>query len=148
MGKRVIKRPWASVSGDAMGPYPRTAKENNYSLVFTDTFTKWVELVPVRIINGRVLSREIEETIFLRFGISDEFISDNGSEFDNTDVNKFLDKNGSTHTLIPPGHARANPVERTNRVIKTQIIAFIEEKHNEWDKHIHELMFAYNTAVH
>ena len=45
-------------------------------------------------------------------------------------------------------HARANLVERTDRVIKTQIIAFIEEKHNEWDKHIYELMFVYNTAVH
>ena len=45
MAKRVINRPWASVSGDAMGPYPRTAKGNNHLLIFTDTFTKWVELV-------------------------------------------------------------------------------------------------------
>ena len=66
--------------------------------------------VSVRVINGRVLSREIKETIFLGFGISDEFISDNGSEFDNKDVKKFVDEYGSTHTLIPPGHARANPV--------------------------------------
>ena len=146
MGKRVIRRPWASVSGDAMGPYPRTARGNNYLLVLTDTFIKWVELVPVRAINGK--SREIKETIFLRFGVCDEFISDNGSKFENKEVNKLLDEYGSAHTLIPPGHARANPVERTNRVIKTQIIAFIEKKHNEWDKYIHELMFAYNTAVH
>ena len=118
--------------GDAMGPYPRTDKGNNYLIVFTDTFTKWVELVPVRSINGKILT--IKETIFLRFGVRDEFISDNGSEFKNKEVNKLLDEYGSTHTLIPPGHARANPVEKTNRVIKTQIMAFIEEEHNEWDK--------------
>ena len=134
-----------------MGPYPRTAKGNNYSLVFTDTFTQWVELAPVRAINEKILSREMKETIFLHFGVCDEFISDNGYEFENKEVNKLLDEYGSTHTLIPPGHARANLVERTNRVIKTQIIAFIEEKHNKWDKYMHELMFAYNfrsTRVH
>ena len=119
-----------------MGPYPRTAKGNNYLLVFTDTFTKWVELFLVRVINGKILTREIKETIFVRYGVCDEFILDNGSEFDNKDVTKLLDEYGSSHTLIPPGHARANPVERTNRVIKTHIIAFIEEKHNGWVKHI------------
>ena len=127
---------------------PRTAKGNHYLLVFIDTFTKWVELVPVRTINGKILSQEIKETIFLRFGVCDEYISDNGSEFECKEVNKLLDEYESTHTLIPPRHARANRVERTNRVIKTQIIAFIEEKHNKWDKYIHELMFAYNTMVH
>ena len=45
-------------------------------------------------------------------------------------------------------HAQVNPVERTNRTLKTMIISFIEEKHNEWDKHLYELMFAYNTLIH
>ena len=102
MAKRVINRPWASVSSDAMGHYQRTTKGNNYLLVFTDSFTKWVELVPVRVINGKILTREIKETIFLRYGVCDEFISDNSSEFDNKDVTKLLDEYGSSHTLIPP----------------------------------------------
>ena len=63
MAKRVITSPWASVSGDAMGYYPRTAKGKSYLLDFTDTFTKWVELVPVRVINGKIPTREIRETI-------------------------------------------------------------------------------------
>ena len=40
-----------------MGPYPRTPGGNNYLLVFTDTFTKWIELVSVRVI----------ETVSLRY---------------------------------------------------------------------------------
>ena len=47
MGRRVIRRPWASISEDAMGPYPRTAKGNIYLLVFTDTLKKWVEFLYV-----------------------------------------------------------------------------------------------------
>ena len=116
-----------------MGHYPCTAEGNNCLLVFTDTFTKQVK---------------VKEPIFLRNRVCDKFITDNGLEFDNKDVTKLLDEYSSSHTLIPPGRARANPAERTNRVIKTQIIAFIEEKHSEWDKHIYELIFANYTAVH
>ena len=58
MGKRIITRPWESVSGDCMGPYPRIEKCNVYHIVFTDTFTKWAENIPVRVINERILKRE------------------------------------------------------------------------------------------
>ena len=95
-----------------MGHYLRTSKGNNYLSVFMDTFTEWVELVPVRVINGTILTREINETIFLRYGDCDEFISDNGFEFDNKDVTKFLDEYGLSHTFIPPRHAIANPVDK------------------------------------
>ena len=46
---------------------------------------------------------------------------------------------------IPSYFPRANPVERT---LKTMIVAFIEELHHRWDEHLHELVFAYNTAKH
>ena len=80
MAKRVITSPWASISGDAMGYYPRTAKGKSYLLDFTDTFTKWVELVPERVKNGKILTREIKETIFLRYVVCDELISFNVSK--------------------------------------------------------------------
>ena len=61
----------------------------------------------------------MKENIFLRCGVCDEYILDNSSDFDNKDVTKLLDEYGSSHTLIPPEHARANTVEKANRVIKT-----------------------------
>lgn len=49
---------------------------------------------------------------------------------------------------LPPYHAQANPVEQVNRVLKTMIQTFIEDNEREWDAHIHEFRFAYNTATH
>ena len=68
----------------------------------------------MRAINGKILTREIKDKIFLRYGVCDIFISDNGSEFENEVGNKLLVEYGAEHA----GHARANTVERTNRVIK------------------------------
>ena len=42
----------------------------------------------------------------------------------------------------------ANPTERVNRVLKTMIVAFLRDDHRDWDLHLHEFRFAYNTAVH
>ena len=53
----------------------------------------------MRTINGKILTREIKDTSFLRYGVCDEFISDNVSEFENKVVNKLLIEYGAEHTL-------------------------------------------------
>ena len=52
-----------------------------------------------------------------------------------------------THTIIPPYHAQANPVERVNRTMKTMITSYLENNHRDWDLYVLELTYAYNTAV-
>ena len=47
----------------------------------------------------------------------------------------------------PPYHPQANPVERSNRTLKTMIATFVGDEHKNWDQHIHELRHALNTAV-
>jgi len=41
-----------------------------------------------------------------------------------------------------------NPVEQTNKTIKTMIAQFMGKNHRHWDRHIPALQFAYNTAQH
>ncbi|CAB0027829.1 unnamed protein product [Trichogramma brassicae] len=147
MGRRPFTKPWSVVAGDVMGPFPRTARGNEYILVFVDEFTRWVEVIPIRKANAQTIRRELNERIFLRFGVPDIFHSDNGTEFKNKIVDKFLKERGVKHTTIAPYAAHQNPTERVNRTFKTRIIAYIEERHNTWDAHLPELTFAYNTAT-
>lgn len=42
----------------------------------------------------------------------------------------------------------ANPVERTNGVLKTRIRSFIEQYHRNWYLQLNEFRFAYNAALH
>ncbi|CAB0043594.1 unnamed protein product [Trichogramma brassicae] len=58
MGRRPFTKPWSVVAGDVMGPFPRTARGNEYILVFVDEFTRWVEVIPIRKANAQT-SRKI-----------------------------------------------------------------------------------------
>uniref|UniRef100_A0ABD2W3D0 Integrase catalytic domain-containing protein n=1 Tax=Trichogramma kaykai TaxID=54128 RepID=A0ABD2W3D0_9HYME len=147
MGRRPFTKPWNVVSGDVMGPFPRTARGNEYILVFVDEFMRWVEVIPIRKANTQTIRRELNEWIFLRFGVPDIFHSGNGTEFKNKIVYQFLKERVVKHTTIVPYAAHQNPTERVNRTFKTRIIAYIEEKHNTWDVHLPELTFEYNTAT-
>lgn len=61
----------------------------------------------------------------------------------------FLKENLIHHQYTPKYSPQCNPVERTNRVIKTMIAAFTKNKsHKKWDEYLPELQFAYNTSMH
>ncbi|CAB0040042.1 unnamed protein product [Trichogramma brassicae] len=108
---------------------------NEYILVFVDEFTRWVEVIPI--LQGQRPddpARELNERIFLRFGVPDIFHSDNGTEFKNKIVDKFLKERGVKHTTIAPYADHQNPTKRVNRTFKTRIIAYIEERHNTWGR--------------
>jgi len=48
-----------------------------------------------------------------------------------------------------PAYApHCNPVERTNKTVKTMIAQYVDKNHRRWDRHITALQFAYNTAKH
>lgn len=147
MGQRVIEGPWTVVAADIMGPFPRSKAGHQYVLVAQDLFTKWVECSALRAANGHKIC-EILEDVISRWGAPRFLLTDNGTEFVNRTLKAFADRHGITHTTIPPYHPQANPVERVNRVLKTMIVAFLERDHREWDQHLKNFRFAYNTAHH
>ena len=52
------------------------------------------------------------------------------------------------HRLMPTYAPHCNPVERTNRSVKTMISQYVMKDHRKWDECLAELQFAYNTADH
>ena len=62
-------------------------------------------------------------------------------------LNGVLDEYGVKHITTPPYHPQANPVERTNRTLKTMIATYVGSDQQNWDVHVHEFRHAVNTAV-
>ena len=135
------------VAGDIMGPLPKSPRGYEYLLVFMDLFSRWIECAPIRKANAQTIRKELSERVFLRFGLPEVFHSDNGTEFKNKALDKFLEEREVVHTTIPPYQEQANPVERVNRTIKTMITSYLESNHRDWDLYVPELTYAYNTAV-
>ena len=62
---------------DFMGPFPNSFG-NLYILLAVDYVSKWVEVVPCKTNDHKIVVKFLKENIFSRFGIPRTIISDNG----------------------------------------------------------------------
>ena len=118
-----------------------------YVVLFQDLFTRWVEVRPLRLATGKNVAKAFEELVLFPWGTPDYLLTDNGKEFDNKELGRILEAYGVTRVTTPPYHPHANRVERSNRTLKIMIATFVKTDHRSWDKHLHELRHAINTAV-
>ena len=147
LGDRVLEYPWCTVATDVM-EFPRSKNGFTHLVVYQDLFTKWIELQPIRSANGKNIKATFDDLILTRWGAPRILLSDNGKEYINKLIKEVADEYNIHHSKTPPYHAQANPTERVNRVLKTMIVAFLGQDHRDWDLHVKEFRFAYNTATH
>ena len=100
----------------------------------------------LRAATGKNVAKAFEELVLFRWGTPNYLLTDNGKEFDNKDLGRILEVYGVTRVTTPPYHPQANPVERSNRTLKSMIATFVKTDHQSWDQHLHELRHAMNTA--
>lgn len=141
-----VGEPWETVSADLIGPQPTSHRQNVWLLVMQDRLTKWIEVAALRKATGENITRKIKEAIVLRHGCPRTIITDNGKQFVSKHFKNFLKNSKIIHRRTPPYTPQCNPVERTNRVIKTMISQYVKQDHKNWDKFLCEICFAYNTA--
>ncbi|KAI4902621.1 hypothetical protein NFI96_007544 [Prochilodus magdalenae] len=140
--------PWEVAGVDFVGPLPHTAAGNTYILVFVDYFSKWVEVSAVREATAKVAANKFQSEVFARHGAPKYLILDRGNPFISELFNRVVRILGSEHRLTTAYHPQTNATERVNRTLKTAIRAYIEGKHNSWDKYIPQICFALRTAPH
>jgi len=143
-----VKAPWEQVSVDLVGPLPRSTDGHTWLLVMQDRFTKWVELCPLRRATTPTILQQLYGRIIYRHGCPDSVISDNGRQFAAAAMTHALEAFGIEAKKTPTYAPHCNPVERTNRTIKTMIAQYVGKNHRHWDRHVAALQFAYNTARH
>ncbi|GJX77457.1 reverse transcriptase domain-containing protein [Tanacetum coccineum] len=80
---------------DFMGPFPNS-RGNTYILVAVDYVSKWVKAQALPTNDARVVFRFLRG-LFARFGVPKALISDRGTDFCNSQLEKALEKYGVTH---------------------------------------------------
>lgn len=146
--RRGVDQPWKMVATDLMGPFPRSLRGFKYLLVVTDTFTKYTVLYPLRSATAKIVSKHLEEDVFLVYGVPQYLICDNGSEYIGAQFKNLMTSYKVQILYNPSRHPQSNPTERVNRNIITMLRAYIGDNHREWDKHLPQIGFALRTSVH
>lgn len=97
-----------------MGPYP-SSLEKKYILVVVEYFSKWSEAQALPTNDAKVVCRFIKK-LFARFGCSKALISDRGTHFRNSQLEKVLKWYRVQHQFSTAYHPQTNrQVEVTNR---------------------------------
>ena len=131
---------------DFMGAFP-TSYGHTYILVGVDYVSKWVEAIPCKTNDHRVVLKFLKANIFSRFGVSKAIISDGGSHFYNKPFEKLMAKYGVKHKVATPYHPQTSgQVELANREIKTIIMKVVNANRKDWSIKLLDSLWAYRTA--
>ena len=131
---------------DLFGPLPKTNDGYQWVLIVEDVCSRWIELFALREATAENCALTFLNEIVLRFGVPRRIHSDNGSQFISSLMQKLTFCLGIKQSFTPIYHPEANPVERKNRDLKTQLSICVKTDHTKWNLMLPTIRFAMNTV--
>ena len=129
-----------------MGPFP-TSFRYSYILVRIDYVSKWVEAIPCKTNDHRVVLKFLKENVFSRFGVPKAIINDGGTHFCNKPFEILLAKYGLKQKVATPYIPQTNgKVELANKDIKTILMEVFNFNRKDWSLKLLDLLWAYRTT--
>ncbi|GKF19908.1 reverse transcriptase domain-containing protein [Tanacetum coccineum] len=117
---------------DFMGPFP-DSRGNKYILVAVDYVSKWVEAQALPTNDAHVVPKSL--------------ISNRGTHFCNSQLEKALLKYGVTHKISTEYHPHTNgQTEVTNRTIKRILEMSVGYNPKDWSEKLNNALWAFRTA--
>ncbi|GJS89208.1 reverse transcriptase domain-containing protein [Tanacetum coccineum] len=130
---------------DFMGPFP-DSRGNKYILVAVDYVSKWVEAQALPTNDAHVVVKFIKG-LFARFGVPKALISDRGTHFCNSQLEKALLRYGVTHRISTTYHPQTNgQIEVTNRAIKRILERSVGYNLKDLSEKLNDALWAFRTA--
>ena len=131
---------------DFVGPFP-SSTGNEYILVAVDYVSKWVEAIAIARNDAKIVVKFIKKKIFSRFGVPPILISDGGSHFCNTQLQKVLGQCHVNHRVASPYHPQTNgQVEVSNQELKKILEKIVASTRKDWSSKLEDTLWAYRTA--
>ena len=131
---------------DFMEPFPPSCGYL-YILLAVGYVSKWVEAIPTRTNDHKVVLKFVKEHIFSRFGVPRAIISDGGLHFCNRSFENLLKKYGVTHKVSTAYHPQTNgQAELAYREIKHILEKMVAPNLKDWSLRLTDALWAYCTT--
>jgi hypothetical protein len=140
--------PMVHLGVDTVGTLPVDADGYNYILVIQCLFTRWVELIPIKTVDGATAGKEVLKHI-CRYGTPSSILSDNGKQFINAMIKELLEVAGIEHIKITAySHEENGLVERSNQEVGKHLMMLINERREKdsWAQLVPLVQRIYNTS--
>lgn len=140
---------WDTVTLDEIVSLPKTKSGHDALLVVVDKGSKMVRYAAIKeTITAPQLAKVFFDTVVCLFGIPKKIISDRGSKFTGHFWKELFKCCGTKLAMSTAYHPQTDgQTERANRTLEEMIRAFVNHRHDDWDKHLPALEFAYNNSV-
>ncbi|GJU38558.1 reverse transcriptase domain-containing protein [Tanacetum coccineum] len=130
---------------DFMGPFPQS-RGIKYILVAVDYVSKWVKAQALPTNDARVVVKFLRY-LFARFGVPKALISDRGTHFCNSQLEKALQRYGVTRKLSTAYHPQSNgQIKVTNKAIKHILERSVGYNPKGWSEKLNDALWAFRTA--
>jgi transposase InsO family protein len=104
---------------DILAPLPIIARGNQYILVMSDHFTKWVEAVPMPNQRAETVAKAFVNEVVTRHGVPSKLLTDQGRNFEADLMKQVFGLLGVRKLRTSPYHPQTDgQVERMNRTLK------------------------------
>jgi transposase InsO family protein len=102
---------------DLVGPFKKAKGGFTHIFIAVDKFTKWVEVKPAASITVAKIVEFIREIMY-RFGVPNNIITDNGTQFTTREFKHFCADSGIKINYASVSHLQSNSqIERSNGMI-------------------------------
>ena len=149
LGSMLTGFPMDRLAVDILGPLPVTPRGNNYIMVTTDNFSKWVEVHPLPNQEAETCARVLINEVICRWGCPLDLHSDQGQNFQSEifkELCRLLEIRKTRTTAFNP---KCNGVtERFNRTLIAMIKPYLEGSQENWDLWLGCLAGAYRATPH
>ena len=109
--------PFAVWGIDMVGKFKTARGGMTHLLVAVDKFTKWVEVEPIKKLDGKTATKFLQKLIF-RFGYPHSIITDNATNFAEGEMKAFCKQKGIRLDLASVAHPQSNgQAERMNQTV-------------------------------
>ena len=134
--------PWKRIHVDLAGPF-----QGKMFFIVVDAHSKWPEVVTMSTTTSHT-TIEALRSMFARFGLPEQLVSDNGPQFTSTEFAQFMKGNHIKHILCSPYHPSSNGLaERFVQTFKRSMRAG-EQDGRSLQHRLSEFLLTYRTSTH
>ena len=142
----IVSEPFSRVAMDIVGPLPRSWSGHKYIIVLCDYARRYPEAIPLKNTDSETIAEELL-TVFSRVGISQEILTDQGSNFQSQLLKHLYRLLLVDAVRTSPYHPQTDGlVERFNQTLKAMLRKTAMKSGKDWDKLIPALLFAYREV--